>query len=165
MDTATFQTLARIDDPSELWGEYGMVVVDECHHLPAVSFENVVRSANVRRWVGLTATPYRRDGLEAIMAMHLGPKRLVIGNADNAAASLPRGLVVHETLSDPAVDDDGGIRDVFRAIVDDDERTAIICADVSAAVEKGRRCIVLTPVVRSVATIADPSLRRASIRS
>ena len=87
--------------------------------------------------------------------MHLGPKRLVIGNADNATASLPRRLVVHETLSDPAVDDDGGIQDVFRAIVDDDERTAIICADVSAAVEKGRRCIVLTQWSEHVAKIAD----------
>ena len=120
-----------------------------------MSFENVVRSANVRRWVGLTATPYRRDGLEAIMTMHLGPKRLVIGNADNATASLPRRLVVHETLCDPAVDDDGGIQDVFRAIVDDDERTAIICADVSAALEKGRRCIVLTQWSDHVAKIAD----------
>ena len=62
------------------------------------------------------------------MSMHLGPKRLVVGNADNATASLPRRLVVHETLSDPAVDDDGGIQDVFRAIVDDEERTGIICA-------------------------------------
>lgn len=53
--------LDRLDDPGEVLGEYGLVVVDECHHLPAVSFENVVRSANVRRWVGLTATPYRRD--------------------------------------------------------------------------------------------------------
>ena len=155
VDIATFQTLARQDNPREVLGEYGMVIVDECHHLPAVSFENVVRSANVRRWVGLTATPYRRDGLEAIMTMHLGPKRLVIGNADNATASLPRRLVVHETLCDPAVDDDGGIQDVFRAIVDDDERTAIICADVSAALEKGRRCIVLTQWSDHVAKIAD----------
>ena len=89
------------------------------------------------------------------MAMHLGPKRLVIGNAQNATASLPRRLVVHETLSDPAVDDDGGIQDVFRAIVDDDERTALICADVSAASEKGRRCIVLTQWSEHVARIGD----------
>ena len=43
VDIATFQTLARLDNPDEVLEEYGMVVVDECHHLPAVSFENVVR--------------------------------------------------------------------------------------------------------------------------
>ena len=89
-----------------------MVVVDECHHLPAVSSQNVVRAANVRRWLGLTATPYRRQGLEAIMTMHLGPKRLVIGNAqrDGGAPTTTRGP---RDLSDPAVDDDGGIHDVY----------------------------------------------------
>ena len=154
VDIATFQTLARLDDPTSVLGEYGMVIVDECHHLPAVSFENVVRSANVRRWVGLTATPYRRDGLEGIMAMHLGPKRLVIGNAQSSTASLPRRLVVHETLSEPAAEN-GTIQDVFRAIVVDDERTATICADVSAAVARGRRCIVLTQWSEHVVKIAD----------
>ena len=127
--------------------------------MSATTSRGVVRERGALRecspLVGLTATPYRRDGLEAIMSMHLGPKRLVIGNAENATASLPRRLVVHETLSDPAVDDEGRIHDVFRAIVDDDERTAIICADVRAAVEKGRRCIVLTQWSDHVARIGD----------
>ncbi len=48
-----------------LGARYGLVVVDECHHVPAVTFERCVRQLPVRRWLGLTATPYRRDGLQA----------------------------------------------------------------------------------------------------
>jgi len=74
-----------------------MVIVDECHHLPARSFEVAVRDAQPRRWVGLTATPYRRDGLEAIITMQCGRVRHASGLAHTAAASLARRLHVHET--------------------------------------------------------------------
>ena len=53
----TLQTLARREDAAEVFDGYGLVVVDECHHLPAVTFERCVRKAANRRWVGLTATP------------------------------------------------------------------------------------------------------------
>ena len=58
------QSLARREDLSDITAGYGLVVVDECHHVPAVTFERVVRQIPVRHWLGLTATPYRRDHLE-----------------------------------------------------------------------------------------------------
>ena len=64
VDVATIQTLARMPDQAAAFDGYGLVIVDECHHLPAVTFDQAVRRASVRRWLGLTATPYRRDGLE-----------------------------------------------------------------------------------------------------
>ena len=57
VDLVTLQTLARRDDAAEVFCGYGLVVVDECHHLPAVTFERCVRAATNRRWFGLTATP------------------------------------------------------------------------------------------------------------
>ncbi len=57
VDIATLQTLANHDDPAGFIAGYGMVIVDECHHVPAVSFEEVVRDAPARFWLGLTATP------------------------------------------------------------------------------------------------------------
>ena len=63
VDIATAQSLARREDLTELGSRYGLVVVDERHHVPAVTFERCVRQLPVRRWLGLTATPYRRDGL------------------------------------------------------------------------------------------------------
>jgi superfamily II DNA or RNA helicase len=64
VDIALLQTLARKPHPEPLTRGYGLVVVDECHHLPAIAFEQVVRRIPARRWLGLTATPYRGDQLD-----------------------------------------------------------------------------------------------------
>lgn len=57
VDIATLQTLSKRTDVAEISAAYGLVIVDECHHVPAVAFENAVRQIPVRRWLGLTATP------------------------------------------------------------------------------------------------------------
>ena len=62
LDVATVQSLARRKNLEQLLAGYGHVVVDECHHVPAVTAEQVLQSAPARYVTGLTATPYRRDG-------------------------------------------------------------------------------------------------------
>jgi len=57
VDIVTLQTLARRDDIAELTAGYGLIVADECHHVPAAAFEDAVRQVSARRWLGLTATP------------------------------------------------------------------------------------------------------------
>jgi hypothetical protein len=117
VDIATLQAVARRADASSLFEGYGLVIVDECHHLPARSFEIAVRDARCRRWLGLTATPYRRDGLEAIITMQCGPVRHEIALADTAAAALARRLVVHDTQMK------GGLGKKARAAVIDELNT------------------------------------------
>ena len=73
IDIATLQTLARREDVAELTAGYGLVVVDECHHVPAAAFEHAVRQIPARRWLGLTATPYRRDQLDDLIALQARP--------------------------------------------------------------------------------------------
>jgi superfamily II DNA or RNA helicase len=58
IDVAMLQTLARKDDIAALTNGYGLVIADECHHIPAAAFEHAVKQIPVRRWLGLTATPY-----------------------------------------------------------------------------------------------------------
>ena len=144
VDIATLQAVARRPDASAVFDGYGLVIVDECHHLPARSFEIAVRDARCRRWLGLTATPYRRDGLEAIITMQCGPVRHEIALADTAAAALTRRLFVHDTQSVAGTGEIGAIQDVFRALVEDQVRTRQIAADVTAAVREGRNVLVLT---------------------
>ena len=144
VDIATLQAVARRQDSAALFDDYGMVIVDECHHLPARSFELAVRDARCRRWVGLTATPYRRDGLEAIITMQCGPVRHEIMLADTAAANLARRLHVHETRCTAGDGEIAAIQDVFRALVTDEARTRQIADDIAAAVRKGRNVLVLT---------------------
>ena len=54
---------------------YGQIIVDECHHLSAFSFEAILKQANAKYVVGLTATPIRRDGHQPIIFMQCGPIR------------------------------------------------------------------------------------------
>jgi hypothetical protein len=104
VDVAMLQSLARRDDAT-IFERYGLVVVDECHHLPAVSFAACVQRARSRRWLGLTATPYRRDKLEAIIAFHCGPTRHKIKPGTVAGAELVRReLVVHQTSTEVSAD-------------------------------------------------------------
>lgn len=142
VDIAMVQSLARRDDIGDLTSGYGLVVVDECHHVPAVTFERAVREIPVRRWLGLTATPYRRDGLQALIAMHCGPLRHRMPEAQ-ASALRSLDLVVHET-DHRAAEPDQHIQATYRGLVEDEQRTRRICADISAAASAGRNILVLT---------------------
>jgi len=88
IDIATLQTLARTNDITALTGGYGLVVVDECHHVPATAFEHAVRQIPARRWLGLTATPYRRDQLDDLIALQLGPIRNTMTQAPSGTLPL-----------------------------------------------------------------------------
>ena len=141
VDVAMVQSLARRDDIADLTGRYGLVIVDECHHVPAVTFERAVREIPVQHWLGLTATPYRRDGLQALMAMHCGPIRHRMAPRPGGALRV-LDLVVHETPHKAA--DGEHIQTIYRGLVEDSDRTRAICDDIAAAVRAGRNCLVLT---------------------
>ncbi|MEA2010165.1 MAG: DEAD/DEAH box helicase family protein [Actinomycetota bacterium] len=156
VDVAMIQSVARREQPAELFERYGLVVVDECHHLPAVSFEACVRHATSRRWLGLTATPYRSDGLEGIIAFQCGPTRHEITTKEVTTASfIRRELIVHETRCSVAEEDAASIQAVFSAIVDAQQRTDQICADVHDAMAAGRTCLVLTQRTAHIDAIVD----------
>jgi len=89
VDVVTLQTLARQGDIASLAAGYGLVIADECHHVPAAAFEDAVRQVPARRWLGLTATPYRRDKLDALITMHVGPVRHTITMPREPADGIP----------------------------------------------------------------------------
>jgi superfamily II DNA or RNA helicase len=166
VDVAMLQTLARRDDIETLSSGYGLVVVDECHHIPAAAFEHAVKQIPARRWLGLTATPYRRDKLDDLIALQLGPIRHTITHstpdtraAKNQPPQLELGppdvaprptpvLHVHETefhyTGDANPSAPGGIAAIYRDLVEDDARTEQVVIDIVAALERGRHCLVLT---------------------
>jgi superfamily II DNA or RNA helicase len=144
VDLATPQTLARRDHPGEVFAGYGLVIVDECHHLPAVSFETAVRDATNRRWIGLTATPRRQDGLEAILHMQIGPIRHTMTADPAATVMVRRDLIVHDTLTDPDTDEQAAVQVVLGRVAADPERNEQICTDVADANRRGRNILVFT---------------------
>ncbi len=144
VDLAMIQSLKAVDDLDGLFGDYGLIVIDECHHLPAFSFEAVVRHATARHFLGLTATPYRRDGLQEIVTMQCGPIRHRIASSESPAGEINLELAVRETDLTPAGAADLPIHEVFRLLVEDQRRNGLICDDVLAALAEGRRCLVLS---------------------
>ena len=146
IDVAMIQSLVRNDEVDDLVARYGHVVVDECHHLPAVSFERVLSEVHARYLTGLTATPKRRDGQHPIIEMQLGPIRHAVDrSATPTARAFAHRLFIRETafeFADPGVQ--RPIQDIYRAIADDAPRNALILADVVGALEAGRSPIVLT---------------------
>ncbi len=156
IDIVTLQTLSRRDDVAELTAGYGLIVADECHHVPATAFEHAVKQVPARRWLGLTATPYRRDKLDDLIAMQVGPVRHTIALSRGAAGQdtlpgtgRPRPvLYVHLTAyrydgdADPSRP--GGMTTIYRHLAADEQRTRQVTADVIAALSMGRNCLVLT---------------------
>jgi superfamily II DNA or RNA helicase len=166
IDIATLQTLARRDDLASLISGYGFVVVDECHHVPAAAFEHAVRQIPARRWLGLTATPYRRDQLDELIGLQLGPVRQTMVQLPSGTMStrVPHAsppepvLYVHPTSfqycggADPSAPD--GIAAVYRDLVDDTVRTQQVVDDVMTALGSGRHCLVLTQWTKHLERLA-----------
>jgi superfamily II DNA or RNA helicase len=156
IDLAMIQSLRDLENATEFFRDYGLIIVDECHHLPAFSFEACVKQAPVRYLLGLTATPYRRDGLQDIITMQCGPVRHVISTSHRGALDdLVRELVVRETSFLFQGTDDTPVQEVFRAVVHDEGRTGLVCNDILNALADGRKCLVLSEWKEHCRSLAD----------
>jgi superfamily II DNA or RNA helicase len=161
VDLAMMQTVARMDDAATRLSGYGLVIVDEAHHAGAPTVEKAVRRIPARRWIGLTATAYRRDGLGPVIFMHCGPKRYTIPMLDKAdPEALKRELHVHATAFELPDEADttkpGTITSVvFGGLIADEARSDLVCRDVHAALERSRNCLVLTRQTVHVEAIAQ----------
>jgi len=146
IDVAMIQSLVRKDSVDDLVARYGHVIVDECHHVPAVSFERVLSEIKARHVLGLTATPQRRDGHQPILEMQLGPVRFAVeSKGQSAARPFEHRLVVRETdFRLPDDKQDPAIQELYRLLALDDARNRLILDDVLEAVRDGRAPILLT---------------------
>ncbi|HEX6899904.1 MAG TPA: DEAD/DEAH box helicase family protein [Thermoanaerobaculia bacterium] len=146
LDVAMIQSLVRQDSVEDLVETYGHVIVDECHHVPAVSFERVLSEVKARYVVGLTATPHRRDGHHPILEMQLGPVRFAVDPRSQAARRpFEHRLIVRETsFRLEGGGTEAGIQELYAALAADEARNRLILDDVLHALEEGRSPILLT---------------------
>jgi superfamily II DNA or RNA helicase len=142
IDIAVMQSLSRRGDISEMVENYGHVVVDECHHLSAFSFEAILKRTKAKYVLGLTATPIRRDGQQPIIFMQCGPVRHTAARPDSA----PHELVVVPHIQSTPIDlpADASIQDVFRHVANNACRTEAVAAEVVSNIAQGRKVLVLT---------------------
>lgn len=141
IDIGVLQSLSRSEKLEDLLDNYGQIIVDECHHLSAFSFETIIKKAKARFILGLTATPVRRDGHQPIIYMQCGPIRHVA----TLIQSRPiRMEVCPRFLSAPLIQPNLPIQDTFRSLVSDSTRNQQIVEDALTSYQEGRKVLVLT---------------------
>lgn len=144
VDVAMLQTLSKLEDSEELLNSYGQIIVDECHHVPAVSFEAVLKQIPAKYFLGLTATPYRKDGHQAIIHMQLGPTRYEM--EDFGAKNLEKKVFVRETgfQFSETLERRLEIHEIWDEIVAHEGRTQMIVEDLSKELENNRHPLVIS---------------------
>ena len=135
------QTLSRYENLPELLDRYGQIIVDECHHISAFTFETILKQSKASFVVGLTATPVRRDGHQPIIFMQCGPIRHNAARPDSAPAQLE---VWPRMLQAPPLAPEAAIQDVFRSLTTDAQRNQLIARDIIDAFREGRKILALT---------------------
>jgi superfamily II DNA or RNA helicase len=149
IDIALIQSLVRNGEVNDLVGDYGHLMVDECHHLSAVSFELVARRSKARYVLGLSATVARKDGHHPIIFMQCGPVRYRV-DAKSQAATRPfsHKVRIRETAfwfaSDLESQSPTQITAIYAALAKDEKRNDQIFDDVLRSLESGRRPVILT---------------------
>lgn len=142
IDIAVMQSLSRQGEINPLVEDYGHVIVDECHHVGAVSFDAILKRVKAKYVLGLTATPIRRDGQQPIIFMQCGPIRYTAARHESA----PQDLEVTPFLLRKQIDvpPEDGIQEVFKYLSIDEDRTGTIAAEIKNAFDQGRKILVLT---------------------
>jgi superfamily II DNA or RNA helicase len=138
-----FPTLARSEFPEALLAKYGHVIIDECHHVPATSFEAAMKRCTARYILGLTATPNRKDGLQKILFLQCGSIRHRI-DLDHSEEQSRTVFVREFSLRLPAGKDRLPIHQIWEHLIQSGERNRAIASDVSSALEEQRFCALLS---------------------
>ena len=146
IDVAVIQSLQRKGEVLDLVADCGHVIVDECHHVSAFSFEQVLKQVKARFVLGLTATPTRRDGHHPIIMMQCGPIRVRVDPKKTALERPFKHAVffkatcfkIPENMTEPT------IQQLYSALANDCDRNALIIDEIQASIAEGRSPLVLT---------------------
>jgi superfamily II DNA or RNA helicase len=155
VDIAMVQSLDDKGGVDDRIVEYGFIVVDECHHVSAFTFERVLAQAKAKYVLGLTATPYRRDGHQPIIHMQCGPICHQVKQGefpDHLSGSI---VYKKETTFSYGWDDNSKIHDVWSRLIADEERNRLIVHDIITALDEGRFPLILTERREHLDTLSE----------
>jgi superfamily II DNA or RNA helicase/very-short-patch-repair endonuclease len=167
LDVALIQSLIRKTAEEDPIAGYGQIIVDECHHIPAVQFELIAKRGRARFVTGLSATLARKDGHHPIVFMQCGPVRHRVDARSQAAKRpfthhvyvRPTPFITPSTPTDSNLSSEHDARVEFRriyeALIDTTSRNELICSDVLAALQAGRVPLVLTERTRHLELLAE----------
>ena len=156
IDIALIQSCLDEDGVKPFVQDYGMVIVDECHHVSSITFEQVLRSIKAHTIYGLTATPIRKDGHQPIIFMQCGPIRFSTDvKCQIAKQSFDRFLIPRFTSYNSILEDRLSIATLYKYLSEDGIRNNLIVEDICKAVNTGRTPIILTNRTAHVSVLAE----------
>jgi superfamily II DNA or RNA helicase len=144
LDVGMIQSLVRKGEVKDLIAGYGQIIIDECHHVAAFSFEQVLKQAKAKYVLGLSATPTRKDGHHPIIMMQCGPIRYRV-NAKQQAKDRPfeHKVILRQTGFQSRFNEPK-IHDLYDELSRDNERNKMIIDDVLHAAREGRNVLILS---------------------
>ena len=156
IDIALIQSCLDEDGVKPFVQDYGMVIVDECHHVSSITFEQVLMSIKAHTIYGLTATPIRKDGHQPIIFMQCGPIRFSTDvKSQMAKQFFDRFLIPRFTSYNSILEDRLSIATLYKYISEDEIRNNLIVEDICKAVNTGRTPIILTNRTAHVSVLAE----------
>lgn len=155
VDVAVMQSLVSEDEVKELVRNYGMIIVDECHHVSAVNFEKILKYANAKYVYGLTATPTRQDGHHPIIFMQCGPIRYRVDAKSQAEKRAFEHYLVPRFTPYRCESKDKNITEIYKDLAENELRNSYIVNDIIKAIKCNRVPIVLTERREHVLKLKD----------
>ena len=157
LDIATFQSLSRKDNLEELVEHYGLVIVDECHHVAAYSFEKVLKVVRSKYVYGLTATPTRKDGWHKIIYMQCGDIRVRVSHRElKQNKEMEHRVIVKKTgYKYVGTDEKMKMPEIINDLCFNVFRNSIIIEDVKKCILEGRNPVVLTDRVNHLEILKE----------
>lgn len=156
IDIALIQSCLDEDGVKPFVQDYGMVIVDECHHVSSITFEQVLMSIKAHTIYGLTATPIRKDGHQPIIFMQCGPIRFSTDvKSQIAKQSFDRFLIPRFTSYNSILEDRLSIATLYKYLSEDEIRNNLIVEDICKAVNTRRTPIILTNRTVHVSVLAE----------
>lgn len=146
IDVALISSVYRDGETVEWLNDYGQVIVDECHHISAFSFEQAVRQSKALYKVGLSATLSRKDGQHPIVLMNLGPVRYAMSAKKQAQErEFSHTVIVHKTGFRLQGDfSKMQIQEVFNELWKNERRNVLIANEILKSFQEKRQILVLS---------------------
>lgn len=156
IDIALIQSCLENNEVKPFVRDYGMVIVDECHHVSSVSFEQVLKQVNAHYVYGLTATPIRKDGHQPIIFMQCGKIRYTTNaKSQMDRQNFVRTLVPRFTSFRNVSPDTKTYTQTIEALSIDEVRNKLIIEDVKREITEGRTPIILTNLTSHVRLLTE----------
>lgn len=144
IDIATIQSLSKCEDIHDKLNDYGCVLIDECHHIPADSFRRVLRQIPAHYIYGFSATPQRQDGLEKILYMYCGAKCYEVDKKQIIAKRKFHQYLIPHFTNVKLLEKKENFQGIIDVLYTNEHRNFFIANDIISEFRKGRNCIVLS---------------------